>query len=136
LKFLLDTNIVSELRKLKPHGAVLAWFEAHPQASYAIPAIALFELQEGAEMTRHQNPQKAAELDIWIDDVTRRWPILSLDAPSAREAARYLHKKSPHLIEDGMIAAIARVHGLTVATRNTKDFEQFNVKTINPFSYQ
>ena len=127
---------MSELRKLRPHGAVLAWYEDHPQASYAIPTLALFELQEGAEITRHQNPQKAAELDIWIDDVTRRWPILSLDAPAAREAARYLHKKSSHLIEDGMIAAIARVHGLTVATRNTKDFEQFGIDVTNPFLYK
>ena len=127
---------MAELRKLRPHGAVLAWYKAHPQASYAIPALALFELQEGAEMTRHQNLQKAAELDFWIDDVTRRWPILPLDAPAFREAARYLHKRSPHLIEDGMIAATACVHGLTVATRNTKDFEQFGIAVTNPFLYK
>jgi predicted nucleic acid-binding protein len=136
LRFLLDTNIVSELRKLKPHGGVLAWYEAHPQSAYAIPVLALFELQEGAEMTRHQNAPKADELDIWIDDVSRRWPILPLDGAAAREAARYLHKKSPHLIEDGMIAAIAHVHGLTVATRNTKDFEQFGIAVTNPFLYK
>jgi predicted nucleic acid-binding protein len=114
----------------------MAWYEAYPQSSYAIPALVLFELQEGAEMTRHQNAPKAIELDIWIDDVTRRWPILPLDAAAAREAARYLHKKSPHLIEDGMIAAIARTHGLTVATRNIKDFELFGVDVTNPFLYK
>lgn len=69
--FALDTNIVSEPRKLRPHGAVLAWYAAHDSSAYVIPAVVFFELQEGAVLTRRQDTVKAEELDRWIDAVEK-----------------------------------------------------------------
>jgi predicted nucleic acid-binding protein len=136
LKFLLDTNILSELRKPKPHGGVLAWFTASQSAGMAIPAIAIFEIQMGAEKVRENDPKRAAEFDFWIARLAAGSNVLPLDAESAREAARLLKKLPIALIADAMIAATAKVHGLIVATRNTKDFENFGVKLVNPFEHR
>ena len=136
LKFLLDTNILSEVRKPKPHGGVLAWFAAHSSAMFAIPAIALFELQMGAEKLRQQDPLRAATFDFWVGRIAAGSNVLPFDAAAAREAARLLNKRPMVLMADAMIAAIARVNGLTVATRNTKDFAQFDVELINPFLHR
>jgi toxin FitB len=133
LTFLLDTNIISEIRKPRPHGAVLAWFMAHQSASFATPAVALFELQMGAEKLRAQDPDRAAAFDLWVGRIAAGSNVLPLDAAAAREAARLLSKSSMALMADAMIAAIARVNGLTVATRNTRDFERFAVPLVNPF---
>lgn len=135
LKFLLDTNILSELRKPRPHGGVLAWFTAHQNASFATPAIALFELQMGTEKLRLQDPHRAAAFDFWVDRIAAGSNVLPLDAAAAREAARLLNKHSMVLMADAMIAAIARVNSLTVATRNTRDFQRFSVPLVNPFDH-
>jgi toxin FitB len=136
VRFLLDTNIVSELRKPRPHGAVLAWFAAHHEAYFAIPAIAVFELQMGTEKLRIQDPQRAATFDWWIARIAAADNVLPLDAAAAREAARLLTGHSIVLLADAMIAAIAKVNGLTIATRNTRDFERFAVPLTNPFLYR
>lgn len=131
--FLLDSNVISELRKTRPHGAVSAWLKATNQEEIGIPAIVLGELQAGAEITRRQNPAKAAELELWIDEIEQGWQIVPLDADTAREWARLMERKSKILFEDAMIAATARVHGLVVVTRNLKHFVYFNVPALNPF---
>jgi len=132
--FLLDSNVISELRKTKPHGAVLAWFEATRREDIGVPAIVLTELQAGAEITRRQNRTKAAELELWIDEVVQGWEIVPMDAAIARECARIMEGKSKVLFEDGLIAATARVRQLIVVTRNVKDFSHFGVQILNPFS--
>lgn len=131
--YLLDSNVVSELRKTKPHGAVLAWLRATPGEDIGIPAIVVTELQTGAEITRRQDTAKAAELERWIDEIIQTWQVVPMDAAIARECARIMEGKSKALFEDGLIAATARVHNLTVVTRNVKDFAYFNVKVLNPF---
>jgi predicted nucleic acid-binding protein len=136
LKFLLDTNILSEIRKPKPHGGVLAWFTAHHSEGFATPSLALFELQMGAEKVRKHDPFRAAGFDHWIARIAGGSNVLPLDAASACEAARLLNKRPPTLMADAMIAAIAKVHGLIIATRNTKDFEQFEVELVDPFLYR
>lgn len=136
MKFLLDTNILSELRKAKPHGGVLSWFIANQSAGLATPSIAIFEMQMGAEKVRENDPLRAAEFDFWITRVAGGSNVLPLDAEAAREAARLLKKLPMALVADAMIAAIAKVHGLVIATRNIKDFEQFGVKLVNPFQYR
>jgi predicted nucleic acid-binding protein len=133
LIFLLDTNILSEARKQRPHGGVLAWLAAYPSESFAIPAVAVFELQIGTERLRKQDPERAAGFDSWVAQIAAGTNILPLGAASAREAARMLNKQSMELMADAMIAAIAKVNGLTVATRNTRDFERFAVPLVNPF---
>ena len=131
--FLLDTSTISELRKTRPHGAVLAWYRSYSLREHHLPSIALYELQAGAEITRMQDAAKAEAISEWIDRIASQLQVLPLDGISARLAARWLNGKSSDLTEDAMIAAIGVTNRLTVATRNTRDFELFPVALINPF---
>lgn len=131
--FLLDTNVVSELRRRRPHGAVLAWLEAQDDSNLQISAVTLGEIQAGIEITRGQEPARADEIEAWADQLSAAWNILPVDAPVYRLWAKLMHGRSDHLYEDALIAATALVHGLTVVTRNLADFEHFDVRLINPF---
>ena len=132
--YLLDTNVISELRKSKPHGAVLAWFTSIRADEIAIPAVVIGEIQDGAEITRRQDQTKAAEIEIWLDYVMANFTALPMDGPMFREWARLMAGKSDDLSGDAMIAATARIHGMIVVTRNVKDFAAFRVKVFNPFT--
>ena len=131
--YLLDTNVVSELRRQRPHGAVVEWLNATPDADLAISAVTLGEIQAGIEITREQDASKADELESWADLVAGTYNMLPMDTPCFRMWAKLMHRKSDTLYEDAMIAATALVHGLTVVTRNTSDFELFGVGFYNPF---
>mgnify|MGYP001496549347 CR=1 FL=1 len=131
--YLLDTNVVSELRRQQPHGAVLAWLRSIDDSDLRLAAITLGEIQAGIEITRAQNEARAAELESWLDSVAGLYNVLDMDGRTFRLWARLMHGRAEHLIEDAMIAATARVHGLTIVTRNTRDFALFGVKTLNPF---
>ena len=131
--YLLDTNVVSELRRVRPHGAVLAWLESVDDKDLHLSAVTIGELQAGVETTREQDRDKAAEIEAWLEQVAESYNILSMDARTFRSWARLVHRRSDHLIEDAMIAATAAVHNLTVVTRNVRDFENLGVRTLNPF---
>jgi predicted nucleic acid-binding protein len=131
--FLLDTNVVSELRRPRPHGAVLEWVRAADETDLHLSAVTLGELQAGIELTRAQAPEKAAELQRWLDALEVQYAVLPMDARTFREWARLMHRRSDTLYEDAMIAATARIHGLTVVTRNVADFRPFDVPLLNPF---
>ncbi len=131
--YLLDTNVVSELRKPRPHGAVVAWLESADDTSLHLSAITLGEIQAGIELTREQDPQKAAEIESWLDLVVDSYQVLAMDGPAFRCGARLMHRKSDTLYEDAMIAAIAKTRGLTVVTRNVADFAALGVGVLNPF---
>lgn len=133
--YLLDTNIVSELRKLRPHGAVLAWLGSVNDADLHLATVTLGEIQAGIELTREQDVQKAAEIEAWLDLVTLSYNVLSMDGPAFRCWAKLMHRKPEALHEDAMIASIAKVKGLTVVTRNVDDFAPFEVSLLNPFDY-
>jgi len=135
MNYLLDTNVVCELRKPRPHGAVLAWRRSVQIHQLAIPGVVLAEAQAGVELTRKQDPRKAAELEAWIDQVQTCYTILPADGAIFREWARLMHGRSADLSADAMIAATARVLTLIVATRNRKDFERFRVEVFNPFEF-
>ena len=132
-QYLLDTNVISELRKVRPHGAVAAWLGAAEEANLFLSAVTLGEIQAGIERTRRQDPGKASELERWVDGLPASYQVLPMDTPCFREWARIMEGKPPDLLEDAMIAATARVHRLIVATRNERDFKQFDVRTFNPF---
>ena len=132
--YLLDTNVVSELRRLRPHGAVLAWLDGVADADLHLSAVTIGEIQAGIEMTREQDVAKAAEIEAWLDQVARTYNVLDMNADVFRAWARLMHRKSGEIIEDAMIAATASVHGLTVVTRNARDFEGLNVPLLNPFA--
>jgi predicted nucleic acid-binding protein len=132
--YLLDTNIVSELRRSRPHGGVVAWLEDVADEHLHLSAVTLGELQAGVEITREQDPEKAAEIETWVAQVEQTWNVLPMDGGTFRVWARLMHHRSDELIEDAMIAATAAVHNLTVVTRNVRDFEALGVETLDPFS--
>ena len=131
--YLLDTNIVSELKKPRPHGAVIAWLKNQEEEQLFLSAVTLGELQAGVEKTRRQDSAKAAAIEAWVDQLASSFQILPMDSLCFREWGRIMDRKPDHLLEDAMIAATARVHRLTVATRNESDFKQLDVRILNPF---
>ena len=132
--YLLDTNVISELRKPRPHGAVVAWVESVADQDLHISAVTLGELQSGVEMTREQDHEKAAEIESWIDSVASTWNVVSLDGKTFRIWAELMHRRSDDLLVDGLIAATAIAHHFLVVTRNVRDFTPFEVETLNPFA--
>lgn len=131
--YLLDTNVVSELRKPKPHGAVVQWLQEVADADLHISAVTIGEIQAGIELTREQDEAKAAEIDQWLELVSGSYSVIPMDAGAFRVWARLMHRASDTLYEDAMIAATATVHKLTVVTRNVADFKHFGVSVFNPF---
>ena len=134
--YLLDTNVVSELRKPRPHGGVLAWLKSLDEAQLYLSAVSLGEMQAGIELTREQDPNKAKEIETWLELVAGAYNVLPMDAPTFRMWARLMHRKSDTLYEDAMIAATAKVHGLTVATRNVANFNALGLEVFNPFTLE
>jgi predicted nucleic acid-binding protein len=132
-RYLLDTNVVSELRKPRPHGAVVSWISGLQEEQIYLSAVTIGEVQTGVELTRRQDPLKAAEIELWVDQLAQSFQVLPMDARCFREYARLMEGKAERLLEDVMIAATARIHNLIVATRNEKDFKQLGVKVLDPF---
>ena len=130
--FLLDNNVVSELRKVRPHGAVVAWLEGVADAELYLSAVTLGEIQAGIEITREQDAAKAADIEAWADQVGATYNVLPMDAVF-HLWAKLMHRQSDTVYEDAMNAANALVHKLTVVTRNVRDFERFQVLVFNPF---
>lgn len=133
-KFLLDTNVVSELRRQRPHGGVVAWLQSLDDAQLHLSAVTLGEIQAGIELTREQDPSKAQEIEGWLELVAGSYNVMPMDAATFRAWARLMHRRSDTLNEDAMIAATALVHGLTVATRNVSDFNALGLEVFNPFA--
>lgn len=133
--YLLDTNVVSELRKRKPHGAVLAWIQSVDETELFISAVTLGEIQAGIELTREQDAGKASEIESWLEQIAVAYGTLPMDGRAFRLWAQLMHGKSDTIAEDAMIAATAKAHNVTVVTRNTPDFKNLGVKLFNPFKY-
>ena len=136
--FLLDTHVVSELRKAesgKANVQVVTWQAQVERAACFVSAITLMELDIGVLRLERRDAKQGALLRTWLQ--TRVWPefagrVLALDAEVARCCAR-LHVPDPRAERDAIIAATALVHGMTVVTRNTADFAALGVTLINPW---
>jgi len=134
MAFLLDTNVVSELRRPRPHGGVVAWLQSVDDAKLYLASVTIGEIQAGIELTRDQDSAKADAIERWLDQVSNTFNILTMDGPAFRRWAQLMHRQSDTLYEDAMIAAISKVHQLTVVTRNVGDFRCFQVPLLNPFT--
>jgi predicted nucleic acid-binding protein len=136
--YLLDTNIVSELRKAKSGKAdkyVMAWAESVSASSLFLSAITILELETGILQMERRDPKQGAVLRTWLDGhVLPAFSdrILAVDAAVAQRCAR-LHVPDPRADRDSLIAATALVHGMTVVTRNVADFEATGVEILNPY---
>jgi predicted nucleic acid-binding protein len=131
--YLLDTNVISEFRRTKPHGAVLSWLTNTADSELFISAVSIGEIQSGIEKTREQDLVKAKILEEWLNQIAGLYSVLPMDGNVFRVWAQLMHRQSDTVIEDAMIAATALTHRLTVVTRNVKDFKRFNVDILNPF---
>jgi toxin FitB len=132
--YLLDTNVVSELRKPKPHGGVLAWIEPIPEELLFVSAVTLGEIQRGIERVRRHDRSKAALLDEWADDVAANSNVLPMSGEAFRLWAKLMPGRAETHAMDMMLAATAMIHGLTLATRNVRDFAGLEVALVNPFA--
>jgi predicted nucleic acid-binding protein len=137
--FLLDTNVISELRKVRAGKAdrnVAAWARSVPAASLFLSVIVVQELKIGTLLAERRNPPQGAILRAWLDEhalpaFSER--ILPVDTAVSRRSAA-LHVPDPRPIRDGLIAATAFVHGMTVITRNVADFAPTGVPILNPWN--
>lgn len=134
--YLIDTNVVSETRRRRPHPAVLAWLRSTRSVELRVSALTIGEIQKGVEQLRDRDPDRANSIESWLNDaVLEGFDVLPFDAEAAREWARLMQGQSADLTIDAMIAATAKAHGLTVVTRNERDFDLLAVPTFNPFEY-
>lgn len=134
--FLLDTNVVSELRRVKPHGAVAAWLATLESSDFCLSAVTAGEIQQGVERTRIHDVMKALEIEAWLVEYLASTLVIPVDAEIFRTWAQLMYGRQQHLAMDAMIAATAIRRGLTLATRNVNDFQQFPVTIFDPFSYR
>lgn len=131
--YLLDTNVVAELRKPKPNGALLRWLRSIPEAELFLSAATIGELESGIEGLRERDEAKAESLTRWLDLLAATRNILPMDQDAFWLWAKLLHRKPQPASEDAMIAATALLHDLTVVTRNTRAFAAFDVPLLDPF---
>ncbi|MET3910286.1 putative nucleic acid-binding protein [Bradyrhizobium sp. S3.3.6] len=135
--FLLDTNVISELRRTdKADRNVVAWANAVPAANFFMSVISILEIELGARLIERKDATQGGVLRSWIDDqvlVRFEGRILAVDTAVALRCAQ-LHVPDPRAERDALIAATALVHGLTVVTRNVGDFEPTGVALFNPWS--
>ena len=132
---MLDTNVVSEFRRERPHGAVLAWVNSVSTTDLYLSVVTLGELQAGIEKTRKSNPQRAVELEIWLERLILAFKLLPMETRTFRTWARLMQGRPDHMGLDAMIAATAACHGFTIVTRNIKDFILFGVPVLDPFAH-
>lgn len=124
------------LRRVRPRGGVVAWMGSVDLAELAVSAATIGEIQIGIERTRDLDPNKAIEIETWLDDLLHRMPVLPSDADLYRVWARIMHRKPAELSEDAMIGATALRYGCNLVTRNVRDFKNFGVTVLNRFEYR
>ena len=138
MMYLLDTNVVSELRKTngsRVDRRVVAWVKAIPATSMFLSVISLLELERGTLLMERRDASQGAMLRLWLENQVSPsfgGRILPVDIPVALKCAT-LHVPDPRSYRDALIAATALVHGMTVVTRNVRDFQPTGVTVLNPW---
>ena len=136
MTYLLDTNVLSETRKRQPEAGVANWIAATPPDRLHVSVLTLGEIEQGIARVRGRGDQsQAAALERWLRDVQAGFEdrVLPVTLPVAAAWGRQQYTR-PLPVIDALLAATARVHGLTVITRNVKDFEVAGVQVLNPFA--
>lgn len=135
MNYLLDTNIISEVRKgAKCDSNVAAWYDSIDDADIFLSVLVLGEIRKGVERARPRDPAQARALEKWLTTVAESFAerILSIDQAVADEWGRMGAKRSVSTV-DALLAATAKVHGMTLATRNVSDVADLGADFINPF---
>ena len=132
--YLLDTNVVSELRKASPDPRVAAWYAASTGIDAYLSVLTVGEVRHGIERLRAKDPAQAGRLERWLVGLLRTYAsrVLPITVEVAQEWGRLNAGLRPPVV-DGLIAATARVHRLTLVTRNVADFAGGGVPLLNPF---
>ena len=136
MKFLLDTNVISEIRKRdRAHPSVARWVARTPVEEIGTSVIVLAEIRRGIELKRRSDAKQAESLDRWFAQMRTRLGdrVLPIDEPIA-EAWAVLSVPNPLPLLDGLLAATAKVHGLTLVTRNVADIARTGISVLDPFS--
>ncbi|HEX8106775.1 MAG TPA: type II toxin-antitoxin system VapC family toxin [Kofleriaceae bacterium] len=136
MKFLVDTNVLSEVRKgPRANARVLGWFGSVDDAALYLSVLVIGELRQGVERLRRRDPPAAAKLDRWLDELIACHAdrTLPVDAAVADRWGR-LNVPDPIPAVDGLLAATALVHSLTLVTRNTRDVRRTGVRHLDPFA--
>ena len=135
MTYLLDTNVLSETRKRQPAAGVADWIAVTPPDRLHVSVLTLGEIEQGIARVRGRGDRhQAAALERWLQDVQTGFEdrVLPVTLPVAAAWGRQYAQPLPAI--DTLIAATARVHGMTVVTRNVKDFELAGVEVLNPFA--
>jgi predicted nucleic acid-binding protein len=135
VRFLLDTNVVSEVRKRDANPRLKLWFEAASAADLGISALVVGEIRQGIERLRRRDPDLASPYETWLDTLQQSYGdrILPVSTTIADVWGR-LNVPDPLPVVDGLMAATALVHGLVLVTRNTADVARTGVTLLNPFN--
>ena len=135
MSFVLDTSVISEVRKKRPHPRVAEWFRAVPQTDLYLSVLVVGEIIQGVERLRRRDPAGAEPYDRWLTGLSDGFAdrILPVDAAVAEEWGR-LNAPHPLPVVDGLLAATAKVRGWTLVTRNGRDVARTGVRLLDPFA--
>lgn len=134
MTYLLDTNVISEIRKRSPDPQVLAWYNSLAAEAAFISALTISEIRQGIERLRRKDQEQADLLQRWLEGLRTRYAdhIIAVDAAVADEWGR-MNVPDPLPVIDGLLAATAKAHGLTFVTRNTADLARSGAALLNPW---
>lgn len=136
MSFLLDTNVVSDLRRgARTNPALSAWFDEQPARALFLSVVSLGEIRQGIEQLRRRDTRQAVALEHWLEGIVQFYEdrLLYIDGAVAEEWGRLRAGRSAPVV-DALLAATARVHRLTIVTRNVRDFASLQVRVLNPSS--
>ena len=133
MSFLLDTNVLSDLRKPRPNAALVQWFADQDADGLFLSVITTGEIRQGIERLRHRDAHRATTLDQWLSDLLRLYGdrILGVDQTIANQWGRFRAVRSLPVLA-ALVAATAHVHGLTIVSRTEKDFAGLDLTVLNP----